>query len=293
MGWELKTFKKEIDILGLHTFYYFEHPKHFYFPGERHDFWEMVYVDRGEIDVLAETTGYRLQQGDVIFHKPMEFHTLASNDRDPNNVLVVTFSARGEAVNYFENKLFTLDARHKKLLALMLDEGRDLFPDLSGKNGSGPPMGQAPLFGSSQLLLSYLEQFLILLIRSNRQSERSSRKSGIAKKNVENILVEHIREYLEKHVYGTVKLTDLCRGFNMSKSYLCQLFKEATGKSIIDYYIHLKTEEARQLIRKGEYNFTQISELLGYSGIHHFSRSFKQMTGFSPGYYAKSIIDAE
>ncbi|HOJ09593.1 MAG TPA: AraC family transcriptional regulator [Clostridiales bacterium] len=289
MGLELKTFKKDIDILGLYTFYYFEHSKDFYFTGERHNFWEMVYVDSGEISVIADNAGYIIKQGDVIFHKPMEFHTLASNKKDPHNVMVITFSVKGEAMKFFENKIFTVDSQHKKILSLLLEEAQktsfsipnNLYKKLLDIKNSE--------IGSQQLVISYLEQFLIALMRSNQNNERNGRISRYAKKNAENALVDSIEKYLLDNIYERISLKDICEKFNLSKSYICHLFKEATGKSIIDCYINFKIAEAKKLIRQGNLNFTQISEKLCYTSIHHFTRSFKNITGISPSSYEKSV----
>ncbi len=43
------------------------------------------------------------------------------------------------------------------------------------------------------------------------------------------------------------------------------------------------------MIRDEQMNFTQISESLGYSSIHYFSRQFKNITGMTPSEYASSI----
>ena len=43
------------------------------------------------------------------------------------------------------------------------------------------------------------------------------------------------------------------------------------------------------MIRSGQMNFTQISEYLGYSSIHYFSRQFKRSTGMTPSEYVSSI----
>ena len=73
----------------------------------------------------------------------------------------------------------------------------------------------------------------------------------------------------------------------MNKSYLCQLFKNETESGIIDYYINLKIKEAKFLIRKGNLNFTQIAEKLGYSSLHHFTRTFKATEKMSPQVISK------
>ncbi len=290
MPYKIKTFRKDIDILGLYTFFYFEHGKDFYFAGERHDFWEMVYVDSGEVSVIAENVGYMIHQGEAIFHKPMEFHTLASNKKDPHNVMIVSFSAQSKAMKFFENKIFTLDISQKKILSNLLEEAQKTFRSiLNIPNHISQEIIENAEIGSSQLLINYLEQLLITLIRSNQSNERSNRKSRHAKKNAENALVDSIKRYLSENIYENIKLHDVCKKFNMSKSYLCHLFMEATGKSIIDCYINMKIVEAKMLIRKGNLNFTQISEKLGYSSIHHFTRSFKTVTGITPSNYEKSV----
>ena len=126
-------------------------------------------------------------------------------------------------------------------------------------------------------------------MRSNQSNERNGRKSRHAKKNAENALVDSIEKYLSDNIYQKISLQDVCERFNISKSYICHLFKEATGKSIIGYYINLKITESKKLIRQGNLNFTQISEKLCYTSIHHFTRSFKNTTGISPSSYEKSV----
>ena len=58
---------------------------------------------------------------------------------------------------------------------------------------------------------------------------------------------------------------------------------------IIEYFTLLKINGAKEMIRTGHLNFTQISEQLGYSSIHYFSRQFKKSTGMTPSEYALSI----
>ena len=55
------------------------------------------------------------------------------------------------------------------------------------------------------------------------------------------------------------------------------------------YFKNLKIDEAKIMIREGEYNFTEIAHRLGYSSIHYFSRHFKKATGMTPSEYAYSV----
>lgn len=72
------THEKEINIESIVTIHYFEYMKNFVFQGESHDFWELLYVDKGEVSVRAENEWLTLHAGDIIFHRPNEFHAFES-----------------------------------------------------------------------------------------------------------------------------------------------------------------------------------------------------------------------
>ena len=65
-----------ISIHEVFTIHYFEYMSDFSFAGESHNFWEFVFVDKGEIDIYMESIHARLKKGEVAFHKPNEFHRL-------------------------------------------------------------------------------------------------------------------------------------------------------------------------------------------------------------------------
>ena len=51
----------------------------------------------------------------------------------------------------------------------------------------------------------------------------------------------------------------------------------------------MKIELAKRYLRDENHNITQIAEMLGYSGIHYFSRQFKKVTDMTPTEYLVSI----
>lgn len=286
---KLLKMEKKIDIQGLYTFFYFEHSKDFHYIGEKHDFWELVYVDSGEIYAVSDNDGFVLSQGDLIFHKPMEFHGMTAVKEKPHNVLVATFETQSPAMNFFVKKIFTLNSNQKKMLSFFLEKMKNSI----GINFYIKQDNEIKLSAEQaleyQMGIDYLECFLLELMRESESAKRIEKISSLAKKNVENAFADAIKEYLEENVYSTLTLDNVCRRFNMSKSYICQIFKNETGTSVIDYYISLKMKEAKLLIREGKYNFTQISEKLGYNSLHHFTRIFKAKEKMSPSLYEKSI----
>ena len=81
----------------------------------------------------------------------------------------------------------------------------------------------------------------------------------------------------------------ICNDNLISRSCLQALFHERVNRGVIDYFHSLKINLAKQLIREGDLNFTQIADFLSYSSIGHFSNQFKKFTQMSPSEYASSI----
>ena len=287
MCWQLLKLEKPIDIKGLYTFFYFEHGRQFGSGGERHNFWELVYVDNGELSIATDNTGYILAQGSVMFHKPMEYHAHASANDVPHNMVVTTFETDSHMMEFFKDKIFTLSSKQKKILSSFLEEAKKAFKNDRYDSKRDQFTGD---YTSYQLAIAHLEHLLIDIMREDNSSDIEKSRSLDARKNVENVFVEALKEYLKDNIYRELKLTDVCKKFNMSKSYICRLFKDETGKGVMDFYLDLKIKEAKVMIRKGEFNFTQIAEKLGYTSLHSFTRCFKTRTGMTPSAYEKSVL---
>ena len=74
-----------------------------------------------------------------------------------------------------------------------------------------------------------------------------------------------------------------------SESELKRAFRNETGTGVMTYFRNMKITAAKQMLRSGKMNVTEISEALGYESIHYFSRQFKTMTGMTPSEYMRSI----
>jgi len=279
-------------VKQLMSFHYFEFSKDFAFEGEKHDFWEFVYVDKGELEVFADTEGYRLKQGDMIFHKPNEFHGVWANKKVAPNVIILTFVCHSKEMSFFENKIFTLDAGQQHILAQIMKSGFAAFmpPYDDPRDHALVRRPDAPC-GAEQLLKLYLEMLLIRL-RENGDDpgRREQRLSRSTKQRSEQDLVNRMCEYMERHVYEDIRLEQIYKSFNLSKSHALTIFKENKDVSIMKYYRNLKIQHAKAMIREQRHTFTEIAELLRYGSVHSFSRHFKSFTDMSPSEYLRTVM---
>jgi len=290
MNYESITLKREFNISRIVTIHYYEFSKDFTFSGERHNFWEFLYVDEGQVEVAAEKNNFTLRQGEIIFHKPNELHSVWANRKTAPNAIVVCFECNSPSMNFFHNKIFSLGDEERGILAKIIKEAYNAFCSPLGDPERNILIKKKDqVFGCEQLIKAYLEILLITIVRKGKSFVYRRKLSSTVKEYNENDTVQRIIEFMKRNISTNLSLKELCRFFNVGRTYLTCIFKRRTGMGVIEYFRNLKVEQAKILIREGNYNFTEISELLGYSSIHYFSRHFKQATGFSPTDYARSI----
>lgn len=275
--------KTVVDITKIVTIHYYEFGPQFAFQGESHDFWEMVYVDKGSVSVCRDNEEITLSQGEVVFHRPNEFHSIRALDSAPN-FFVISFVSPSLAMKHFERYRTTLNRIHKSYLSSIITEAEATY--IIPKNDTALRRLQrrpnAPL-GSEQLIKSYLEQLLILLLRSIIRHDGANHTPSMSIQ--ETPLVAAMKLYITTRCEEAVRIDDICQAFGYSKSFLSRLFREHTGDSLAAFARKKKIERAKQLIREGHLNFAQIATKLSFDDPQYFSRVFKQECGMTPTEY--------
>lgn len=275
-----------IVIQNIFTMYYFEFGKHFVFRGESHNFWELLYIDKGELEVWGDDRCYRLGPGTLIFHKPNEFHKFhAENDKAPS-VIVLTFDCRSRAMKRFEQAIIKLREEERDLLAKIIKEGAAAFEFPFSHPLVRKP--EAPV-GAEQMIKNHLEALLIGLLRRHDWDAEAPGPATPAKEKEYDALTKSAIRLLEQSLDSHVTLAQLSDALGVSRTVLKDAFKHSTGQTIMEYFAHLRIERAKLLIREGTFNFSEISALLGYSSVHVFSKAFKRALDMTPSAYAKSV----
>ena len=85
-----------------------------------------------------------------------------------------------------------------------------------------------------------------------------------------------------EHIGEPITIKELSRKVAMNECYLKKGFKEMFGTTIFDFYQGQRMEHARYLLYEKGLSVTEVSLMLGYSSISHFSTAFKKHTGLKP-----------
>ena len=275
---------RPLEIQELYSVHYFEYTGNYAFPGEQHDFWELLYVDKGCLQVTAGEQSVRLVPGQIIFHAPGEFHALAAEGVAPD-LVVAGFRCDSQWMEQFRGRIVFAGAEERALLARIVAESAAAFSTpLDDPAAPALQRRTEQPFGGEQLLCAALEELLIRLIR--RKEEPDAR---IVRRTEGAGTLEQVMNYLEQRIDRPLTLEQVCRDNLVGRSQLQKLFHAHTGGGVMEYFGALKIQAARRMIREGRLNFTQIAASLGYQSVHYFSRRFRLSSGMSPSEYAHSV----
>lgn len=290
------SLRDSISIKKIYSIHYFEYMSDFSFPGESHNFWEFISVDKGEVEVTAGTESFVLKKGDITFHHPNQFHAVNATGDIAPNLIVISFECHSDAMRFFKNRILKIDETERNLLAEIIIEARRCFDcRLDNPYLENMPQKEPDVFGSEQMIRLSLEHFLIHIIRrysnpvvlNKNATHLNIPKVSKCKSDVD--IYNRVLDYLEANINTRLTIEQICKDNLIGRSQLQKIFQTQSGLGIIEHFSLMKINAAKQLIRTERMNFTQISEHLGYNSIHYFSRQFKKLTGMTPSEYASSI----
>ena len=96
--------------------------------------------------------------------------------------------------------------------------------------------------------------------------------------------IKRVCEFIKTHYADHLSLKQLSRVACLSSFYFQRLFLKNTGVSPHDYMIHCRIKKARELLAEG-HSIAGVALDVGFVDQSHFTRSFKQVTGTTPGIY--------
>ena len=261
-----------LDISEIYTKFYQEKGTNYNFSGEKHSYWELTYVDKGELLTTIDGVSYHLKQGDLIFYAPMQFHTQSTFEKISSSYLTINFKMNFNHADLLCNKIFSLKRDSYFIVTKLIEE-------LSNDN-----------LYSNDLSLCYLKELIIQMLRLDN-SHFHSKPTTHMQQTYENELLNDILLYIDNNIYEKISVSTLCEHFCISTSMLHSLFRKNMNNTAKNYINELKLSKSKELIRNSTHTLSEISEMLGFSSIHYFSKKFKSYFNISPTEYSKSIYN--
>lgn len=288
MGFVLRSFKSDLKVTRLANVHYFEFTPSYHTVDDSHGFCELVYVDKGNIHISSDHYTGGLYQNQMILHGANQTHSLTCNEAIAPNIIVIGFECDAPALDALTRAPVVLTEELQKTLAEIIKEARTVYlPPYNVPNLKNMKKRKEFAFGADQLIKNYLQ---VLLIKCLRLSSETNRTENPPKQTAENKLqIYEIKGYLDENFRQKIALSELCFLFNTNKTTLSVNFKQAFGKSIVEYLNDLRIAYTKSALQDGTQTLTQIAYSMNMSSVHYLTALFKKHVGMSPTEYLRAL----
>jgi|GEM_PF-4316336 len=145
------------------------------------------------------------------------------------------------------------------------------------------------------------EQFIaVTLFESQQYSEAGKaigawlqmqyKRSSSAVESKGELLFQQMQQYIEAHLAEPLTIQVLTELFHISSTYLCNLFRMYGNQSFVEYLTERRIEKAKGLLLlERDIPVKEISDIVGYSDRHYFSKVFKLNVGMTPSEYRSAM----
>ena len=257
----------------------FSHKKSTYnatYAYHRHDGCEVYLFLSGNIRLYIEQTCFSPVPGSLVILNSNEMHRIQSMDSTPYERIVINL--KRSYIAALSPDGFSLDdcfyARplgFGNLRVLSPEALQEFLTLYKGLETTASP----DCFGRPVVQNAYAS-LLLLFLNRQYQSDPSSYK------NTMPAYITGAMQYIDSHLEEPLHLSALAKEFHISESYLSAQFKHHTGLTLRTYLLDRKINLAKSLLMEGV-NVTEACYRSGFNDYANFIRSFKKVTGISPG----------
>ena len=280
---------QKVNVTSLVSAFHTVLPADFGYDGESHSGWEFVYVESGKIKATADDKTYIMKKGELVCHKPHEFHKINSYHGDAG-VIIFCFHYDASEMTYFNNKILFVNQREQHYLNDIASNSPKIFlpkePLEIVRDGSMDINPNSDPI-SEQFVKNTIE-VLILSLLSAGSTERKKRIESYAYHVQRKTLTDDIKKYLEDNLSKKILISDIAKHFSYSQSSIKQIFYKEVGCGFTGYLNKRRIERAKELLLNN-YSISNASEELGFETVNYFSTVFKRETGASPSNFLKEM----
>lgn len=264
--------KLNLGIISINSAFLRDAHEDYYFEGEIHDFWEMVYALEGSATVSEDDRIYEITEGQAVFHKPMEFHRLWCKKGQKGKLIIISFSYDGNLIDELGKGVFMLNLYLRQMLTETFEH---ILANFDCSDIPLLPSGSTAL--DESICVVKLELLLLSIASEISPDKNQAYTVGAYHyKNILNVMKSHIDENL-----SVDEIAALCC---LSTSNLKKTFHTYAGCGVMQHFNRLRIMRAGDLLRNG-LSVAQVSDKMSFSSPGYFSSVFKRETGMLPTQY--------
>ncbi len=262
--------KRSFSVTSVNTAFVEDRNVDFYFNGELHDFWEVVYVASGQIGVTEDERIYELEKGDIIFHRPMEFHKVWSRGTKKPRVYTMSFKTEGYLPQNIGEGIIHLNSAESGTFLNIFSDGKLILDTVSQHEDI-----------LDQKFSGALENFIIYLSHERTADTNISQTADALR-------YKSIIDVMQRHLSEDLSVEDIARLCHMAPSTMKYTFSKFADCGIRKHFIRMKLAAAVPLLKNGT-SVADISKQFAFSSQNYFAMVFKAEMGASPMEYKRNF----
>ena len=221
-------------------------------PPQLSPYCELTIVIKGQLEYLVDNSPVKLESGDAVF-----IATGTARARKKHDAVCDYVSFNFELDGKVSLPTLIKDAVHSEELLLIaaLDKMNSRY------------------FPNNEEKIGHLVGCLLALMEDRVRMQNYSP------------LTRSIMSHINQSYASRITLDDIAAITYFSPIYCDTVFRRETGRSIIDFLIDKRIEEAKKLLLAQTAPLTSVSERVGFGDYNYFSRVFKKRTGYTPSSY--------
>ena len=233
-----------------------------------HDFYEILYVVRGQGKYIVEGSEYEVKPRPLMLVRPFAYHHISLDKSQTYERYVIHFQRKHvfQAASALLDRLTDESETSGSYYSPMA-----ISDTLSASFERFETAMTLPEDEKNAYIQAVLSEIIILL----------SASSGERILHCEEELGARVIRYLNGNIEKNISLDKLARRFFVSKYYLCRAFKKHNGISVHGYIVQKRIMYAKQLIESGE-TASGAAYKVGFGDYSAFYRAYVKIVGKAP-----------
>lgn len=248
-----------------------------------HDCYELYYSISGGRQFLIDNRFYSIAPGDLFIINQYESHKLTQIDNHIHERIVLSIYPD------YVKRLSTADTNLDYCFSNR-DAGFQHKVSLDKAGQSRFLYYISKMTSATGFAHDIVEQaaFMELLVLINALSNANAMQAAPAEYKYSH-QVEDILAYINRNIALGITVEQLAEHFYLSESYLCRIFKQATGTTINKYVTARRISIAKAHLSQGD-SVGEAFEKSGFGDYSSFFKAFTKAVGVSPKKYASLSV---
>lgn len=134
-----------------------------------------------------------------------------------------------------------------------------------------------------RLIEGYIECVFALLTRFCENNGKNTTDAS-----AKLVAVKAAMSYISNNFKNDISIDDIAKSANLSRYYLCHVFKEITGQTVLSHLNYVRCNNASDLLLSGKYTVSQAASLSGFNNLSYFSKIYRATMGHLPSKETKN-----